>query len=227
MKLLIKKEKNLEQNMNNDFKIKCDLPNENGGLNPIFQRSLALIGLVIISPFLIIVATLIKLESPGNSIFTQTRVGKNGRRFQFYKFRSMRTIQDPKYVDVSQLKSDRSGTCNKFFNDPRVTNVGRYLRKYSIDELPQLINVVIGDMLLIGPRPALTIESDQYSMNARKRFNAVPGLTGLWQVSGRADTSFEEQISLDIRYVKEQSWFNDLKILLSTIPVVVLGKGAY
>jgi len=216
---LLSKEKNQE--------VKCHLSKSNVGLSPVFQRILAFIGLVILSPFMLIVAVLIRMESPGNSIFTQIRVGENGRRFQIYKFRSMRMPQDQKYVDVSQLKSDRSGVCNKLFNDPRITTIGKYLRKYSIDELPQLINVINGDMLLIGPRPALTQESDQYSMIARKRFNAVPGLTGLWQVSGRADTSFEEQISLDVRYVKEQSWLNDLKILLATIPVVLLGKGAY
>mgnify|MGYP000158448870 FL=1 len=217
----------IDRRVNQSLEGKCRSNQSNGGLSPILQRTLALIGLVVISPFLLIIAALIRLESPGNAIFTQVRVGENCRRFQFFKFRSMRTPQDPEYVDVNQLKSDRDGVCSKFYNDPRVTQVGRFLRKYSIDELPQLLNVVKGDMLLIGPRPALTQESDQYSMKARKRFNAVPGLTGLWQVSGRADTSFEEQISLDIRYVQEQSWFNDLRILLSTIPVVLLGKGAY
>jgi len=130
-------------------------------------------------------------------------------------------------VDVSKLKSDRDGVCNKFFNDPRVTRMGKFIRKYSIDELPQLINVVKGDMLLIGPRPALLIETDQYSMKARKRLATTPGLTGLWQVSGRANTTFEEQIELDLRYVSEKSWVCDMKILLATVPVVLFGKGAY
>jgi lipopolysaccharide/colanic/teichoic acid biosynthesis glycosyltransferase len=208
-------------------KEKLNLPDENSGLSPIFQRALALLGLVIISPFLILIAVVIRLESPGKAIFTQTRVGENGRRFQFYKFRSMRTQHDPKYVDISKYKSDREGVCNKFFNDPRVTKVGIYIRKYSIDELPQLINVVLGDMVLVGPRPALTQESDQYSMKARKRFNASPGLTGLWQVSGRADTSFEEQINLDVSYVEKKCILSDLKILFATVPVVLFGKGAY
>lgn len=197
------------------------------GLSPLLQRLCALIGLVLISPFLIIVAALIAIESPGNIIFKQIRVGEHGRRFNFYKFRSMRTPKDPKYIDVSSLKSDRDGVCNKFFNDPRVTRIGKFIRKYSIDELPQLINVVKGDMLLIGPRPALLNETDQYSMTARKRLATMPGLTGLWQVSGRANTTFEEQIELDIRYVREKSWIYDIKILLATIPVVLFGKGAY
>ena len=197
------------------------------GLSPILQRLFALVGLVMISPLLLIVALWIAFESPGNVIFKQIRVGEQGRRFNFYKFRSMRTPKDPKYVDVSQLASDRDGVCNKFFNDPRVTRVGKFIRKYSIDELPQLINVVKGDMLLIGPRPALLSETDQYSMLARKRLATMPGLTGLWQVSGRANTTFEEQIELDIRYVKEKNWVYDLKILFATIPVVLFGKGAY
>lgn len=197
------------------------------GLSPLFQRFCAMVGLFLISPLLIMVALCVALESPGSVIFKQIRVGEHGRRFNFYKFRSMRTPQDPKYVDVSQLTSDRDGVCNKFFNDPRITRVGKFIRKYSIDELPQLINVVKGDMLLIGPRPALLNETDQYSMLARKRLATMPGLTGLWQVSGRANTTFEEQIELDIRYVKEKSWINDVKILFATIPVVLFGKGAY
>jgi exopolysaccharide production protein ExoY len=197
------------------------------GLHPVFQRFCAFIGLVVISPLLMLIALAIRLESPGNPFFKQTRVGLNGRRFNFYKFRSMRVSTDPKYIDVSAMKSDRDGVCNKFFNDPRVTRIGRIIRKYSIDELPQLINVMMGDMLLIGPRPALVQETDAYTMTARERLVAVPGLTGLWQVSGRADTTFEEQVALDLRYVQEQSWINDIKILLSTIPVVLFGKGAY
>lgn len=205
----------------------CQVKDESSGLNPYLQRGLALIGLLLLSPFLIVMWGLIRIESPGNPLFTQVRVGFNGRRFAFYKFRSMRVSTDPKYVDVSTMKSDRDGVCNKFFNDPRVTRIGKFIRKYSIDELPQLINVVKGDMLLIGPRPALVSETDQYSLHARKRLVSMPGLTGLWQVSGRADTTFEEQIELDIHYIKEKSWVNDLRILLSTVPVVLFGKGAY
>ncbi len=197
------------------------------GLNPMFQRVCAFLGLIVISPLLVIISLAIGIESPGNPFFCQTRVGLHGRRFNFYKFRSMRVQNDPQYVDISKLKSDRDGVCNKFFDDPRVTLIGRYIRKYSIDELPQLFNVLKGDMLLIGPRPALTQETNQYSMNARQRLQTLPGLTGLWQVSGRADTTFEEQLVLDIRYVREQSWLQDIKILLATIPVVLFGKGAY
>lgn len=197
------------------------------GLPKWIQRLLALAGLVAMSPLLIGVAILIRLESPGAAIFTQNRVGLRGRRFKLYKFRSMRTPSDPKYVSIDNMQSDREGVCAKLFNDPRITKLGAFIRKFSIDELPQLINVVKGDMLLIGPRPALPKETDVYSDKALGRLSAEPGLTGLWQVSGRADTTFEEQIDLDLRYVKERGILADLKILLQTIPAVITGRGAY
>lgn len=217
----------LLQQQNNTLGHISNAGHDQVGLSPLFQRSCALLGLIILSPVLLVLACLIAIESPGSVIFKQVRVGENGRRFNFYKFRSMRTSTDPKYVDVSAMKSDRDGVCNKFFNDPRVTQIGKFIRKYSIDELPQLMNVVKGDMLLIGPRPALVIETDQYPLNARKRLATTPGLTGLWQVSGRANTTFEEQIALDLRYVQEKNWWFDVKIMFATIPVVLFGKGAY
>jgi lipopolysaccharide/colanic/teichoic acid biosynthesis glycosyltransferase len=195
---------------------------------PLFiQQSGALLLLTFLSPILLITMVCIRMESPGAALFSQVRVGVRGRRFMLYKFRSMRTADDPKYVDTSTIRSDREGVCKKLFNDPRITKVGAFIRKYSIDELPQLLNVLKGDMVLIGPRPALPNETDQYSLKACGRLEAVPGLTGLWQVSGRADTTFEEQIDLDLEYVKQKSFLEDIRILLATIPVVFLGKGAY
>jgi len=134
---------------------------------------------------------------------------------------------DIRYVDIESIESDREGVCKKLFNDPRITAVGKVIRKLSIDELPQLINVFQGDMLMIGPRPALPQEVKAYSIEQFKRLDAKPGLTGLWQVSGRADTSFEEQMALDLRYVEEKDLFLDLYILLATVPAVLTGKGAY
>lgn len=197
------------------------------GVPKLLQQFAATIGIIILSPVFLLTALLVRLESPGAVFYSQIRVGEHGRRFRIFKFRSMRTPQDPKYIDVSQIESDREGACKKLFNDPRITRVGKVIRKYSIDELPQLLNVVIGDMVLIGPRPALPCETDQYSLKAHGRLQATPGLTGLWQVSGRADTSFEEQIALDLRYVEEQSVWQDIRILFATIPVVLFGRGAY
>ncbi|WP_320821670.1 sugar transferase [Reinekea sp.] len=203
------------------------LPKKLTCLPTAIQRLAAAIGLLLILPLLFLVGLALRWESKGSVIYSQVRVGKRGRRFTLYKFRSMYLPTDPKYIDPSQLHSDRAGACKKLFKDPRITALGRILRKLSIDELPQLWNVVKGDMLLIGPRPALTEEVAVYSSLAMDRLQVVPGLTGLWQVSGRADTSFDEQIALDLRYIREQSLTLDLKILIYTLPAVVFGKGAY
>ena len=183
--------------------------------------------LLAVSPLMLITYCLIKLESRGPAMFTQTRVGKLGERFEIYKFRSMYLKTDPRYREPDASTSDREGACKKYFNDPRISAVGRVIRKLSIDELPQLFNVLKGQMLLIGPRPALPCEVDTYQLNNYRRLDSEPGLTGLWQVSGRANTSFEEQLDLDIRYVDNQSLGLDLKILAATVPAVLSGEGAY
>ena len=193
----------------------------------LLQRLVALLGLVMLSPLLLTVALLIRSSSPGAALYTQVRVGKQGRRFKIYKFRSMRMPTDPLYPAMDKIKSDREGVCVKMYRDPRITAIGRLIRKLSIDELPQLWNVVLGDMALIGPRPALINEVAQYDYDMMNRLNTLPDFTGLWQVSGRADTTFEQQIQLDLRYVSQQSVWLDLRILMLTVPAVLLGKGAY
>ncbi|WP_373092587.1 sugar transferase, partial [Zhongshania sp.] len=168
----------------------------------------------------------ILLESRGGVFFHQQRVGKDGQIFKMIKFRSMST--DAKlHAEVAAMESDRDGVCRKFVNDPRITKVGNIIRKLSIDELPQLINVLRGEMSLIGPRPALISEVEQYTDYDRQRLIALPGISGLWQVSGRADLSFEQQIDLDLRYIRERSLFTDIVITAKTIPAVLLGAGAY
>lgn len=183
--------------------------------------------LLVLSPLLLLLALLIRLESQGSPLYSQVRVGKDGRRFKFYKFRSMYIKDDPKWVDVSTLNSDRDGICKKFRQDPRITPIGRFIRKFSLDELPQLINILKGDMALIGPRPALPCETDAYNARAMNRLDVTPGLTGLWQVSGRADTTFEEQIDLDMQYIKNRSWWFDISIMAQTVPAVLSSRGAY
>lgn len=197
------------------------------GIPVLLQQVIAAVALLLLAPILLIAIILIYLESSGSSFYAQTRVGHNGRLFKLYKLRSMYLPDDSRYVDISAIKSDREGACKKLFNDPRITRVGKFIRKFSIDELPQIWNVIVGDMVLIGPRPALPNEVADYSYRALSRLNVIPGLTGLWQVSGRADTTFEEQIDLDLQYIKEQSILLDVKILLSTIPAVLSGRGAY
>ena len=197
------------------------------GIPLILQRAAALIGLVIISPFLLIIVALIKKGSNGGALYSQTRVGENGRHFKMYKFRSMYLKTDKNYKEPNPEDSSREGVCKKYINDPRITKIGSFIRKYSIDELPQLFNVVNGDMCLIGPRPALSIETYEYDNAVQPRLYAKPGLTGLWQVSGRANTTFEEQVELDKTYIKKQSVLMDFKILLMTVPAVLYSKGAY
>lgn len=170
---------------------------------------------------------LIRFESKGPIFFTQVRVGENGRHFHCYKLRSMYLKTDPKYREPDASASDREGVCKKYFNDPRITKVGKFIRKYSIDELPQLFNVLKGDMVLIGPRPHLTSEYRNYDSNIMPRLYCKPGLTGLWQVNGRADTDFAQQLQFDKDYIKLQSIWLDIRILFATIPAVLGAKGAY
>jgi|TARA_R110002167_G_scaffold1441_37_gene6991 exopolysaccharide production protein ExoY len=191
------------------------------------QQLAALVILLILSPFIAIVMLLISLESPGGIIFKQVRIGEYGRHFTMYKFRSMFLKTDSRYQEPQPTASDRQGVCKKYINDPRVTNMGKFIRKFSVDELPQLINVIKGDMCLIGPRPALAIETYQYRLSDMARLVGKPGLTGLWQVSGRANTNFEQQMALDTHYLDTQSIINDFTILLKTIPAVLGAKGAY
>jgi len=197
------------------------------GIPVLFQQVLALFFLLIISPLLLMVIFLIKTESKGSALFSQTRVGENGRHFKMYKFRSMYLKTDPRYKEPDPQKSSREGVCKKYINDPRITKFGEIIRKYSIDEIPQLFNIVKGDMCLVGPRPALAIETYEYDNLVQPRLFTKPGLTGLWQVSGRADTNFAEQLQLDKSYICQQSIWFDCKIIALTIPAVLSAKGAY
>ena len=195
---------------------------------PVFlQQTTALFALLLISPLLLLVFILIKTGSSGGALFSQTRVGENGRHFKMYKFRSMYLKSDPKYQEPDPSQSSREGVCKKYINDPRITKIGQFIRKYSIDEIPQLFNIVRGDMCLVGPRPALSIETYEYDHFVQPRLFTKPGLTGLWQVSGRADTNFAQQLQLDKTYIKQQSFFMDCKIIALTIPAVLSAKGAY
>jgi len=182
--------------------------------------------LLILWPVFGIIALCIKLDSPGPVLFKQKRVGKDGKEFWFYKFRSMVTDAEAKR-HLLEMHNERSGPVFKMRNDPRITRVGRVLRKFSLDELPQLLNVLKGEMSLVGPRPALPIETDKYTPRQRQRLIGLPGVTGLWQVSGRASLSFERSIELDLYYIEHQSLGLYFRILLMTIPAVLRAEGAY
>jgi lipopolysaccharide/colanic/teichoic acid biosynthesis glycosyltransferase len=168
----------------------------------------------------------VKLDSPGPVFFRQVRVGKDGRPFEILKFRSMCVGAEAKQAELADL-NERSGPLFKVTCDPRVTRVGRFLRKSSIDELPQLWNVIRGEMSVVGPRPALPAESEQWSPELRERLRVLPGITGMWQVSGRAEADFELYRRLDLYYVDNWSLTHDIRILLKTIVVVFAGRGAY
>lgn len=196
----------------------------------------AFMGLLVLSPIMLLIAAAIKLTSPGPVFFAQDRVGRNGKVFKFIKFRSMYVNADDvahrEYVtklikgQIAKEKHASDKALFKLQNDARITRVGQFLRKYSLDELPQLVNVLKGEMSLVGPRPAIPYEVKNYSAWHMQRFNVLPGITGLWQVNGRSRTTFSEMVRYDIKYIRNWSLWLDLKILLRTIPAVLSSDGA-
>ncbi len=184
------------------------------------------LGLLVLSPLLLMISVLIRLESSGPAVFRQTRVGRGGRPFTVLKFRTMREGAEQEVEALSAL-NEAGGPLFKIRNDPRLTRVGQLLRRISLDELPQLYNVLRGEMSVIGPRPGLPSEVEQYQDWHRKRLETWPGLTGLWQVSGRSDLSFDEMVLLDIYYIENWSLLLDLQIALRTVPAILFGTGAY
>ncbi len=196
-------------------------------LKRLMDITVSLTVILALSPLMIIVAILIKLESKGPMIFRQTRVGKDGRYFHFYKFRSMRVNAETAKSEILSKNESADGVIFKMKSDPRITRVGKFIRKFSIDELPQLFNVLEGSMSLVGPRPPLPAEVMQYTLEDRKRLHIKPGITCIWQVSGRSNIPFKQQVRLDEQYIKSHGVFKDLILLLKTIPAVITGKGAY
>lgn len=190
-----------------------------------FDLALVVPGIILLLPVLLIVAFLVRRDG-GPALFVQTRIGLNGIPFRIYKFRSM--VVNAEALRAQLLaQSEREGVCFKMENDPRITRIGRLLRRTSIDELPQLVNVLKGEMSLVGPRPALPEEVAAYSSRARLRLKAPPGITGVWQVSGRANVSFEQMVEMDIGYIAATSVKSDVIILCQTLSAVTKGSGAY
>ncbi|NRA64843.1 MAG: exopolysaccharide biosynthesis polyprenyl glycosylphosphotransferase [Pseudobacteriovorax sp.] len=186
----------------------------------------ASMGLLALAPFLVVIVLLIKRGSRGPAIFTQNRVGKGGRLFKIYKFRTMYADAERRKKDLL-LQNEVKGPAFKMKNDPRITPLGRILRKYSIDELPQLFNVLKGDMSLVGPRPALVDEIRKWEHGYFRRLSVQQGLTCIWQVSGRSDITFEQWMEMDLDYVENWSMSLDIKLIIKTVFVVFKGQGAY
>jgi lipopolysaccharide/colanic/teichoic acid biosynthesis glycosyltransferase len=184
-------------------------------------------GIILLGFLFIIIAILIKLEDPkGAILFSQKRVGLNGKEFKMYKFRSMISNAEEKLQELLQ-HNEVSGAMFKMKDDPRITKIGKFIRKTSIDELPQLFNVLKGDMSLVGPRPPLPREVAEYSEYDKQRLLVTPGCTGLWQVSGRNSVGFEEMVELDLQYIRERSFLYDIKIILKTVLVLFGSKDAF
>lgn len=201
-----------------------------GGLYNLSKRIIDIIAsvliLLLLSPLLLVVVLLIKLTSRGKALYVQERNGFQGKIFKMYKFRSMIMNADTFITDLEK-KNEAQGPMFKIKDDPRVTKIGRFIRKTSIDELPQLLNIIKGEMTLVGPRPPLPKEVAKYEAWQKLRLSVKPGLTGLWQISGRSNVGFEEMVRMDLRYIRERSLFYDIKIIIKTIPVMFGSKDAF
>lgn len=198
----------------------------NDRIKRLFDITISSLTLFLVWPFMALTAFAIKLDSPGPIIFRQERVGKWGKKFYCLKFRSMYEDAEERKVELMAM-NEADEIVFKIKDDPRITRVGKIIRKLSIDELPQLINVIKGDMSIVGPRPPLPSEVVNYEFEHFNRLHAVPGITGLQQVSGRSTLEFRRWVELDVQYIREQSLWKDIKIMLKTIPVVIIGRGAY
>jgi exopolysaccharide biosynthesis polyprenyl glycosylphosphotransferase len=206
-----------------------EIPQFEGGkhvLKRVMDITLASVALVVLAPMLLLIAMLVRADSPGPALFVQERVGRGGRTFPIFKFRSMSTDAEERLAEL-RVANEGNGLLFKMKNDPRVTRLGRVLRKYSLDELPQIWNVLVGDMSLVGPRPPLPNEVEEYEDRVRRRLYIKPGLTGMWQVNGRSALSWEDSVRLDLYYVENWSVVGDLMIMWRTVKVLLAPVGAY
>lgn len=188
--------------------------------------SIALLALVLLGPLAAAICLFITMEDRGSPFFRQTRIGTDGKPFKIWKFRSMYTDAEARKAELSD-KNERDSVCFKMKEDPRVTRIGKLIRRLSLDELPQILNILSGEMSVVGPRPALPNEVLSYADKERGRLRGKPGLTCIWQVSGRADIPFEKQVDMDIDYLTNSSLIKDLKLITQTVPAVITGRGAY
>lgn len=192
----------------------------------LFDFIFSLIALIIFSPIFIILAIVIRLDSAGNVIFGHTRIGKGGKSIKVYKFRTMVSNAKEVFDNFTEEQKKEYYTNFKLDNDPRITKIGEFLRKTSLDELPQLINILKGDMSIVGPRPIVEKEIEKYGIYADKMFSVIPGLTGYWQANGRSDTTYDERVQMDMYYIDNRSFMMDIKIIFKTVLSVIKKEGA-
>ncbi|AKP65321.1 sugar transferase [Levilactobacillus koreensis] len=193
----------------------------------VFDLIMSVIALVVLWPVFLVIAIAIKVDDPHGGVFySQTRIGKDGRQFKMFKFRSMVTDADKKLKTLLKY-NEIDGPMFKMKEDPRITRVGKFIRKHSLDELPQLVNVLLGDMSLVGPRPPLPREVKEYGLTDVQRLAVVPGCTGLWQISGRNNVSFDTMVALDLKYIREANIWVDFVILLKTFRIIISPNDAY
>ena len=192
----------------------------------LFDLSVGLLAFVFVIPIVPLIALMIKLDSPGPVFYRQDRVGRGGRPFRFYKFRSMYREADRRRTEL-ESRNEQEGPVFKIKADPRITPVGQFLRRSSVDEIPQILNVLRGDMSIVGPRPPLPVEVARYQPWHRRRLDVKPGITCLWQIAGRSQIGFDEWMRLDMEYLRTRSLRTDLAIFLKTLPAVMARRGAY
>jgi len=201
-------------------------------LKRFFDIVISIFALLILSPVILFIMIAIKVSAPGNILFKQARIGKNGKEFQFYKFRSMRESTEGEKEEervkkmIEFMKDDSAESGTKIINDSRITWIGKIIRKASLDELPQLLNVLKGEMSIVGPRPCLPYEYENYDNWQKRRVNVVPGCTGVWQVWGRSSVSFKESVVLDLYYINNMSPWFDIQIMFQTVPAILTARGA-
>jgi len=192
----------------------------------LFDLSVGLLAFVFVIPIVPLIALMIKLDSPGPVFYRQDRIGRGGRPFRFYKFRSMYREADRRRTEL-ESRNEQEGPVFKIKADPRITPVGQFLRRSSVDEIPQILNVLRGDMSIVGPRPPLPVEVARYQPWHRRRLDVKPGITCLWQIAGRSQIGFDEWMRLDMEYLRTRSLRTDMAIFLKTLPAVMARRGAY
>ncbi|WWU83992.1 sugar transferase [Clostridium baratii] len=219
-------ERSEENNVATNIKIKDSDKKVYNFFKRAFDLISSSIALIVFSPIFLIVAIAIKLDSEGDIVFGHTRIGRDGKLIKVYKFRTMVKNAKEVFENFTEEQKQEYYTNFKLDNDPRITRVGNFLRKTSLDELPQLLNIIKGDMSVVGPRPIVEKEIEKYGVYAKKMFSVTPGLTGYWQANGRSDTSYDERVQMDMYYVDNRSFLMDMKIIFKTVISVIKKKGA-